>query len=161
MGILSQISVQENWCRYPKAFAPYHEQFNFYEGREAWLESIQSIPQKAVYLYSLHWLHLEVYNGGFWQYFYNSTSNSYPEALEGFSTIGMPEVANIIKNAVGKLGEEFPFEKELRISIVGQPNERMDFSENDNAFYEIADTKQIFRRKPKFVAYADKYAQND
>ena len=145
---------------YPKAFAPYYEQFNFYEGRDVWLESIKDIPQKAVYLYSLHWLHLEVYNGGFWQYFYNSTSNSYPEALEGFSAIGMPEVARTIKDAAEKLGEEFPFEKELRISIVGEPDERMDFIENDDAFYELADTNQIIRKKPKFVPYADKYAQN-
>lgn len=124
-----------------------------------WEDSIQNIPLKAIHLFSIHWLHLEVYNGGFWQYFYNSTSTSYPEAKQGFEAIGMPEVAKIVETAAEKLGNPYPFEKELRKEIVGSPTQRMDFGELDNDFYELADTGKIFRRTPKFVPFAEKYAE--
>ena len=143
---------------YPKIYEPYYDDFNFYEGREKWLESIKDIPEKAVYLFSIHWLHLEVYNGGFWQYFHNSTSVSSPEAIKGFSIIGMKDVSDIIKKASSKLGNEFPMDLETRREIVGDPENRMDFDELEELFYELADTKKFFRKKPKFVEYADQYS---
>lgn len=146
--------------KYPAIFSPYYEKFDFYNGREKWLESINDIPEKAVYLFSVHWLHLEVYNGGFWQYFYNSTSTTLPEAIKGFKEIGMPEVAAIIEKAASKLGDTFPFEKDKREHLVGPPENRMDFGELDNQFWELADTDKIFRRVPKFVPFAEDYAKN-
>lgn len=145
---------------YPHVYEPYYDKFDFYNGREAWLASIQTIPRKAVYLFSVHWLHLEVFNGGFWQYFHNSTSTSYPEAVEGFRAIGMPEVATVIENAALKLGNPFPFDKIVREEIVGPPEKRMDFMSFNEKFYELADTEKFFRREPKFVPYAEKYAEH-
>lgn len=145
---------------YPRVYEPYYEQFDFYNGREKWIESIQGIPVRAVHLFSLHWLHLEVYNGGFWQYFYNSTSTSYPEAVEGFQVIGMPDVAMVIEKAAKKLGNPFPFDKEEREKIVGPPGEEIGFEGFDEKFYELADTEQFFRKVPKFVPFAEKYAEN-
>ena len=80
--------------------------------------------------------------------------------MEGFEAIGMPEIAKIIEAAVGKVGHPFPFEKEAREEIVGPPNQRMDFGNLDVKFYELADTEMFFRRVPKFVPYAEKYAEN-
>jgi hypothetical protein len=144
---------------YPAVYAPYCDRFNFYEGREVWLGSIAGIPEKAVHLFSLHWLHLEVYNGGFWQYFFNSTATSAPEACDGFRAIGMDDVAAVVETAMSKLGTPFPFDKSEREAIVGGPRDRMDFNEEDSAFYDLADTEQLFGRLPKFVPFADAYAQ--
>ena len=147
--------------KYPQTYQPYYDKFNFYEGREKWLESIDNIPIKAVHLFAIHWLHIEVYNGGFWQYFYNSTSASMPEAIDGFKAIGMPEVADIVNASAKKLGSTFPFELEERRLIVGEPFEgkRMDFGDLEDQFYELADTKRLlFRKLPKFVPFADAYA---
>ncbi len=144
---------------YPSVYAPYYEQFNFYDGRDAWLRSIDGIPDAAVRLFSLHWLHLEVYNGGFWQYFFNDTSTSAPEAIAGFEAIGMPAVAEICQNAMDKVARPFLFNTEQRRSIVGDPNDRMDFEAMDQAFYDLADTEQTFRKLPKFVPYAEAYAR--
>ena len=110
--------------------------------------------------FSVHWLHLEVFNGGFWQYFYNSTSISYPEAIEGFYVIGMPEVTKIIEAAAVRVGNPFPFENEIRKEVVGPPNQRMDFNDLDTEFYALADTNKFFRREPKFVPFAEEYARN-
>lgn len=154
------ISIFNKPRNYPRVYEPYAEQFNFYEGRVNWEDSIKDIPQPAIYLFSVHWLHLEVFNGGFWQYFYNSTSISYPEAMEGFDAIGMPEVTKIIETAAELVGNPFPFENEMRKEIVGPPNQRMDFSDLDSEFYALADTNKFFRREPKFVPCAEEYARN-
>ena len=146
---------------YPRIYEPYYDDFNFYDGRDNWLKSIEKIPQKAVYLFAVHWLHLEVYNGGFWQYFFNSTSTSMPEAVAGFSAIGMPKVAEVIQEAALKVGDPFPFDRDERISIVGDPKNRMDFDLLEDKFYELADTEKFFRRKPKFVDFADAYAKSN
>lgn len=146
--------------RYPRVYAPYYEQFNFYDGREQWLASIADAPREAALLFSLHWLHLEVYNGGFWQYFFNSTGNSCPEAIEGFAAIGMPEVATVIESAAAKLGEPFPLDVEKRRELVGDPQDRMDFEEQEEMFYDLADTDKVFRKLPKFVPYAEAFADD-
>ena len=144
--------------KYPAVYMPYYEQFNFYEGREVWLASIAGVPEKAVHLFAVHWLHLEVYNGGFWQYFFNSTGTSAPEARAGFAAIGMENVAAIVDQAMARLGTPYPFDKPARERIVGPPDDRMDFTDLDDAFYDLADTEQFFRKRPKFVAFADAYA---
>jgi hypothetical protein len=146
---------------YPRFYEPFYEQFNFYDGREEWLRSIEKIPEKAVNLFSIHWLHLEVYNGGFWQYFFNSTGTSAPEACRGFAAIGMPEVAAVVSEAMRKLGSVYPTTVDARREIVGGPEKRMDFSDFNSTFYDLADTEQLFRKKPKFVPFADRYAEID
>ena len=144
---------------YPAYYQEYYDRFDFYNGRTAWLHSIRDIPEKAVHLFALHWLHLEVYNGGFWQYFFNSTGTSMPEAVAGFQAIGMPSVAEVIERAAARLGNPFPFDIEERRRIVGMPDNRMDFESFDSRFYDLADTEKVFRRVPRFVPYADAYAR--
>ena len=139
---------------YPAFYEPYYDRFNFYDGREAWLQSIADISPKAVHLFTVHWLHLEVYNGGFWQYFFNSTGTTAPEASEGFAAIGMPDVSRVIEEAMAKLGTPFPGEKSAREDMVDQ----VDFDELDDRFYALADTDKFFRKRPKFVPYAEAYA---
>ncbi len=144
--------------RYPRIFQPYYESFDFYHGRQKWEKSIDKAPREAILLFSIHWLHLEVVNGGFWQYFFNSTSTTCPEAIEGFQAIGMPDVSELVESASLKLGTPFPFDKEQRMRIVGESQSRMNFDEFDDRFYDLADTDQFFRKEPRFVPFADAYA---
>ncbi|WP_164658552.1 DUF4375 domain-containing protein [Tropicibacter sp. Alg240-R139] len=143
---------------YQAFYEPYYDTFNFCEGRKEWLRSISTPPLKAVHLFSLHWLHLVVYNGGFWQYFYNSTGTSAPEVVEGFATIGMPEVCSIVQDAMSKLGTPYPGDKATREVIVGPWDDGMDIGELNDAFYELADTETFFRKLPDCVPFADAYA---
>ncbi len=50
-------------------------------------------------LYCCKWLDYEVQNGGFYQFFGNSTGMIGPEALEGFKLFGMDEAAKAIQAA--------------------------------------------------------------
>lgn len=144
---------------YPTAYAAHYDKLiKFYDGRDAWLQSIQGVPPGAVHLFCLHWLHLEVHNGGFWQYFFNSTGVTAPEARDGFAAIGMTDVADIISQAMDRVGAPYPFDRDARQARVGPPEARMDFLDLDNAFYDLADTEKFFRKLPKFVPLADRYA---
>ena len=96
--------------------------------------------------------------GGLWQYFFNSTGTSAPEAVDGFMAIGMPNVSAVIQEAISKLGTPFPGEKAAREGIVCAPDDQIDFSDLDNKFYDLADTDRFFRKLPKFVPFADAYA---
>ena len=133
--------------RYPRFLDPWYEQMNFYEGRDAWLASTERVPVEAVHLYALHWLHLEVFNGGFWQFFFNSTGVIAPEARDGFAAIGMPEVADCVTAAMTRLGDPFPFDREERMRIVGEPDARMEFEPEETRFIDLADTPKVFRRQ--------------
>jgi Domain of unknown function (DUF4375) len=146
---------------YPEFYAPHYDQLiQFYDGREHWLDSIKDVPQGAIHLFCVHWLHLEVYNGGFWQYFFNSTGVTAPEARDSFSAIGMPEVASVVSQAIDRLGLPYPFDRDVRQLRVGSPDARMDFDELETTFYDLADTAKFFRKLPKFVPFADNYARS-
>lgn len=60
--------------------------------------SRQSVPQKV---FSAIWaVESEVNNGGFSQYFLNSTGNSTPFVVAALETIGAPKTADICKHAI-------------------------------------------------------------
>ncbi|GHA52891.1 hypothetical protein GCM10008927_18300 [Amylibacter ulvae] len=144
--------------KYPEFYMEYYNQFDFYNGRKKWLKSIRKIPVKAVHLYTIHWLHIEHNNGGFDQYFFNSTSTTVPEAIEGFTAIGMPQVAEVVATAMARMGDPFPFDKLEREPLLDQENPKVTFDDLDQKFEALADTDQLFRRLPKYVPFADKYA---
>jgi hypothetical protein len=78
--------------------------------------------------------------------------------VRGYAAIGMPDVAAIVSSAMERLGDPYPGTTEARRPIVGYPEELMDFSDLDSQYYNLADTPQFFRKLPKFVPFADKYA---
>lgn len=143
---------------YPKAIHPYWDQFNFYDGRDAWLESIADIPEKVVNLFAVHWAHAEIENGGHGQYFFNSTGTSWQEAVRGFDAIGMPEVADILRRAGALLGDTVPGTQMERREIVGFGDDNLDFHELDREFWSLVCADSFFRKRPKFVPFADAYA---
>jgi hypothetical protein len=59
----------------------------------------QSLPQKV---FSAIWaVESEVNNGGFSQYFFNSSAESASFVVEALETIGAPKTASICKRAIG------------------------------------------------------------
>jgi hypothetical protein len=55
-----------------------------------------------------------LHNGGFLQFFWNSTGILAPEAIEGFNAIGMPNLASIVSEATRFLGAPFPRSRDDR-----------------------------------------------
>ena len=66
------------------------------------------VPRNVGLLYAAHFCQSEVCNGGFTQFFWNSTGVLAPEAAEGFAVIGQPGVAAAVRRAMRMLGGSFP-----------------------------------------------------
>lgn len=87
----------------------------------------------------------EVNNGGFHQFFYNSTGNETAKIIQALETIGARKVAGIVKKAAGKFpGGMPPEDRFLRQDLL---LEKVDpeikvFQDLDDAFYAYPDDLQ-------------------
>ena len=142
---------------YLDIYGPHEDRLNFYDGPEAWDRAKEDVPGPAVALYAVHWANLEIANGGFWQYFYNSTGLTGPEARDGFLAIGMPEAAELLQRAMDRVGTPFPRERQARQARVGEPDQRLDFPEEDR-FVELVCNPKLFGGAPVYYPFADAYA---
>ncbi len=105
----------------------------------AWFRRLSRIQQ---ILYPTHYLCADVYNGGFHQYFSNTTALHAPEAIEGFRELGLNDIADLVQEAVSVFGREFPRERHCREgflnSIAGSERSEWDpFFHMDDRFYEL------------------------
>jgi hypothetical protein len=83
-------------------------------GPDAFATAIASIPRSSVLLFSAHMALAEVHNGGFLQLFWNNTGVLVSEAVEGFAIIGMPNTADIVREAAQLLGDPYPRDRDER-----------------------------------------------
>lgn len=77
-------------------------------------KSAEVIPHPVLLLFAAHFCLSEVHNGGLLQFFWNSTGILAPEAIEGFETIGMPELASLVRAAAAPLGSPYPRDRDER-----------------------------------------------
>jgi hypothetical protein len=113
-------------------------------GCEEFLRVFQAIRPEVRDLYAAHWCQSEVCNGGFHQFFSNTTGLLAPEALEGFRAIGLKEWAEILAEAIKFFGSPYPREQADRQDLLARgPGRRRDewdpFCELDKQFYEWTD----------------------
>jgi len=107
---------------------------------DEFLNWFRSLTKTQQVLFPTHWLCAEVYNGGFHQYFHNSTGLHAPEAIRGFQELGLSDIAEIVKQAISVFGPDFPRERDKRVesldSFEGDDRTEWDpFSELDEVFY--------------------------
>jgi Domain of unknown function (DUF4375) len=67
-------------------------------------------------LFAAHFCQSEIVNGGFSQFFFNSTGVLAPEAIEGFKAIGQVSVAESVQEACALFGDPYPRDRPLRHS---------------------------------------------
>jgi hypothetical protein len=89
-----------------------------YDGPDAFLASIDTVPRGATLVFAADFCLYEIQNGGLLQFFSNSTGVLAPEALEGFAAIGMPDLAAVLGTAVSLLGQLYPRQREARIKAL-------------------------------------------
>jgi hypothetical protein len=93
---------------------PLFSTINFGDGPETFARSTTAIPRTSVILFAAHMCLAEVHNGGLLQLFWNNTGVMVPEGIEGFVTMGMPQMAEILCNAARPLGSPYPRSREER-----------------------------------------------
>jgi len=105
-----------------------------------------SADRAARTLFAAHWLYSEVCNGGFHQFYWNSTGVLALEAAEAFVAIGMPRTAGVVRRSMSWFPIPYPRERALRIGVLevyatANPESPSPFDECDDEFYEVVDSE--------------------
>jgi hypothetical protein len=127
-------------------------EINIYEGPKVFLGTYSKVPPETALLYAAHFCQSEVCNGGFRQFFFNSTGVLAPEAVHGFRAIGQNRVAESVESAMLPFGSPYLRDRDARHSILDtMPPEA--FDSLDEQFFELINTES-----GGFEAAADRYA---
>jgi len=98
--------------------------------------SALSAPERVFYITQV--LEMEVNNGGFMQFFLNSSGAFSPELVSAFNEINAPITAGICQKAISAICKELPMEvlgtEDILIDLGGELEAEL--SECDSAFYE-------------------------
>lgn len=83
-------------------------------------------------------LEMEINNGGFDQFFYNSSGNFAYETVTAFEAIGAVKTAKICRKAIDSFGKKIPKDRDKRIDLLDKYEEDVSdiLNECDDAFYE-------------------------
>lgn len=143
-----------------QVLGPVWDSIGIYEGPAVFLDQFRTVRPEVGHLFAAHWCQSEVNNGGFYQFFTNSTGVLAPEALEGFQAMGLREWAAILGQAMTHFGAPYPRDREQReAKLAGShdgPREEWDpFHALDEPFYEWS------RSEPdRFGRVATEYARS-
>ena len=98
--------------------------------------SVLSVPERIFYTTQI--LEMEVNNGGFGQFFFNSSGDLANEVVHAFTEIGAVKTADICRKAFSVYGEEIPKDRDERQDILECLNEEQEkFLERcDDAFFD-------------------------
>ncbi len=77
----------------------------------------------------------EVNNGGFWQFFYNSSGDFSGELIDAFTKIGALKTAEICKQALSIFNGDVPTDRDERGELLAQLDCNDFWDECDEAFY--------------------------
>ena len=83
-------------------------------------------------------LEMEVNNGGFWQFFFNTPQDVFCETAAALEAIGAEKTAALYREAVAVFGEELPNGRAARIKVLGELGMEEGYallSPYDEAFY--------------------------
>jgi len=110
-------------------------------------------------LFGAHWLYSEVCNGGFHQFYWNSTGVLAPEAADAFAAIGMPRTAEIVRRTISWFPTPYPRNRESRIELLDShaelhPDSPDPFSSFDDEFYGVVESES-----GGFVRAANEFAR--
>ena len=112
------------------------------ENKTQYGEDMSVLSEAERIFYITQSLEMEVNNGGFSQFFYNTSGNFSNELVNAFTAIGANATAVICQKAVAAFGRDIPVEKDEREEMLDElESEEIDeiLEECDDAFYEYED----------------------
>jgi hypothetical protein len=141
-----------------EALAPIWKAVDIYSGPEEFLATFRIVHEPQGLLLAARWCETEVKNGGFHQFFRNSTGVLAPESVRGFELLGMKGATALVAKAVAKFGPRYPRDDERRASMLtrlekaGSSREEWDpFHGLDDAFYELDEISDFDEHADAFV----------
>jgi hypothetical protein len=139
--------------------APVWDAVSIYDGPEVFLAQYAAAPEPSRVLLAAHWCQSEVCNGGFAQFFANSTGVLAPEAAAAFRAIGMAGAARVVEDAMACLGSPYPRDRDARDAALERLAATLD--EDDDSAFDALDGEFYALHKREgggFEAAADAYA---
>jgi len=138
---------------------PVWEEISIYDGPAVYLAGIHAVSEPVGLLFAAHWAYVETGNGGFSQFFSNSTGVVAPEAVRGFRTIGLHQTAAIFERAMAHFGRIYPRDRDERNAAMRGVNTATDYRP-DPAFdpFDREMWPLVSEEAGGFEAAADRYA---
>ncbi len=110
----------------------------------------KGLTKPQLYYLALWWLDAEVRNGGFSQYYFNSSGELSPHAVKAAQSVGAPELAEIIQKANALFGKNGPDpDRGKRMDQLSKIDLKA-LEELDTRYYKCAE--RLSEILPKFVA---------
>jgi Domain of unknown function (DUF4375) len=108
------------------------------------LKEFSRVPEAPRHLLAGLLCDAEVCNGGFHQFFTNSTGVLGPEAATAFAAIGMARLADVVRRAMTFFGEDYPRDWAARKTALAtyeahRPDDPDPFRALDDEFYILRD----------------------
>jgi hypothetical protein len=104
-----------------------------------WLPELRPAEQALIAIWELE---QEVYNGGFLQYFQNSSGNHVPFICDVLRRVGASKVTSIMERAIALAGPGVPWDDEIKrftvLDTLSDENKNK-LSQLDHEFYEQLD----------------------
>jgi hypothetical protein len=123
---------------YWQLIEPIWDQINIYDGPDAFLSTYATAKPSTGAIYAAHFAQSEICNGGFHQLFSNSSGVLSPEAVQGFSLLGMDKTAALLKAAMETLGDPFPRDRPARQNTLKNVQKEK-LHQLDEAFFKEID----------------------
>jgi len=133
------------------AIEPLWDAISFTGGWRATSKVFRDASAGQIGLLSLDWCQKEVRNGGFAQFFENSTGMLTPEALQGFKMIGATSYAKLLREAISLL----PGRRAMRSRLCRYlqcrflSSARLDALES--SFYDLLKSDDLERYRGRYV----------
>ena len=115
---------------------------NFISELCEWGENMDALTDAQTNFYYNQNLEREINNGGFNQYFVNSSGDFAHETINSLGTIGANHTADILQSAIDQFpNKKVPRDRDERIDLVGQIEETVNekWEELDQKFFEYKD----------------------
>ncbi len=119
---------------------------NFKEGEQYTLDKISKLTKGKQAIFSIWMLQAEVNNGGFNQFYYNSSGQFSEMAKDGLEFIGAGKFAELVEKAnmtYSKIKGELESKDDGTIESFSESYEDNPLNDFDNKFYELEESENL------------------
>lgn len=119
---------------------------NFEEGEQYTLDKISKLTKGQQAIFSIWMLQTEVNNGGFNQFYYNSSGQFWRMAKDGLDLIGAEKIAELVKKAnktYSEIKDELESKDDGTIESFSESYEGNFLNNLDDKFYELEESENL------------------
>lgn len=141
------------WTLIDEAF----DKVSIYDGHEVYAKQASVYPEHVRHLLAAHWCQSEICNGGFNQFFSNSTGVLAVEAVHGMRAIGLTEIATLLEKGLARFGQPYPTDAAVRNKKLrgGLFSKKVNCEDLNDEFYRLLEQAGGFAKCA--TTYAERF----